>query len=173
MQQNLLKLVQLITTVNEGEIWQARVAIDPPAPHPLTIWVTGTQTGNILATGRYSSQFDIKTGASEYIILGTTVDDLIDEDDGTLTLTLHAQEGYTVDTTNDNDEVSFTIKDDDDAPTVSFVRSHVFSHEDVGNMRFDVQLSAASDKVVTIPYVAEAGTATVHTDLVPGDFSTS
>ena len=162
---------QLITAVNEGEIWQARVSINPPTPHPLTIWVTGTQSGDILATGRYSSQFDIKTGASEFIVRGTTVDDMTDEDDGTLTLTLRAQEGYTVD--SDNDEVSFTIKDDDDAPVVSFVRSHVFSPEDVGNMRFDVQLSAASDKVVTIPYVAEAGTATVHSDSIPGDFSTS
>ena len=159
---------QLITTVNEGEIWQARVSIDPPTPHPLTIWVTGTQSGDILATGRYSSQFDIKTGASEFIIRGTTVDDMTDEDDGTLTLTLRAQEGYTVDTTNDNDEVSFTIKDDDDAPVVSFARSHVFSPEDVGNMRFDVQLSAASDKTVTVNYVAEADSATT-----PEDFTNS
>ena len=146
---------EFLTTVNEGEIWEVLVTISPPAPYPFTIWVTGTQSGDILETGRYSQQQDIKTGDRQVYVRGTTVDDLIDEDDGTLTLTLRTQEGYTVDT--DNDEVSYTVKDDDDAPIVSFSNSSVFSDEAIGNMRFPVRLSGISDKDVTVNYTIEGG----------------
>ena len=163
---NPLASISPIYSVTEGEIWQVKVTIEPPAPYPFTVWLTGTQTGNFLSAENYSSMHDVKTGDDALFVLGTTIDDLKDEADGTISLTLNAQEGYLVDTKND--DVTFAIKDNDDEPTVSFRSSTVFALEDSGNMRFDLQLSRVSEKVVTVNYELENGTA-----ISPGDFDST
>ena len=160
---NPLASISPIYSVTEGEIWQVKVTIEPPAPYPFTVWLTGTQTGNFLSAENYSSMHDVKTGDDALIVLGSTIDDLKDEADGTISLTLNAQEGYLVD--KQNDDITFAIKDNDDEPIVSFNSSSVIALEDSGNMRFDIQLSRVSAKEVTINYELENGTA-----VSPGDF---
>ena len=146
---------ELIDSYNEGETWAVQVRINPPAPYPFTVWITGSQTGDILASGRYSSLHDVATGTSRFIVNGSTDDDMTDEPDGTLTIAVRTQEGYTVHP--DDNVVNFTIKDNDPEPMVSFEYSSVFSDEAIGNMRFPVQLSGISDKDVTLNYTIEGG----------------
>ena len=146
---------ELIDSYNEGETWVVQVRINPPAPYPFTVWITGSQTGDILASGRYSSLHDVATGTSRFIVNGSTEDDMTDEPDGTLSIAIRTQEGYTVHP--DDNVVNFTIKDNDPEPMVSFEYSSVFSDEAIGNMRFPVQLSGISDKDVTLNYTIEGG----------------
>ena len=156
-------------SIVEGGIWRLKVAVSPPAPYPFSFWLAGTQTGDFFLPGYhgiYDYAADIPIGATEAFIYGTTENDLIDEEDGSITLAVMSTELYTIDP--DFGAITINVTDDDEGPTVSFDSDSVVSPESTGNMRFDVRLSSESEKPVTINYVLDEGTATQ-----PEDYDTS
>ena len=95
------------------------------------------------------------------IVVGTTDDDLDEEDTETFTLTL--QESMGADLAVGGAEGTGTIEDDDDVPTVSIEDAP--SVTEGGAAEFTVTLSEVSGRDVVVPYVTSDGTANS-----PGDY---
>jgi hypothetical protein len=76
-------------------------------------------------------------------------DDLIDEEDETIILTLGVVTNATVGTP---DVHIYTIKDDDDPPEVFFTWEDQSGDETVGTMTVEVQLTIESSKDITVPF---------------------
>ena len=84
------------------------------------------------------------------------VDDGLDEDDETLTVSGTTTSGLTVRST------SLTITDDEDPPTISVADAE--GSEDGGSMAFRVTLGGASSKAVTVDWETSDGTAAAGRD---------
>ncbi len=90
------------------------------------------------------------------------INDTLDEDDEDFSITLTSADGADLGTST----ATCTIKDDDAAPNI-VVSSHEVVESDTGNttkLIFDVKLSAASGKPVTVNYSTADGTATQGLD---------
>ncbi|MFO8037265.1 MAG: Calx-beta domain-containing protein [Anaerolineales bacterium] len=88
------------------------------------------------------------------------LDDITDEDDETIILTL---DSVSVGTLGSLDTHTFTIYDDDSQPEVSFEKSSQTKMETAGNVSVHISLSAPSTKDITIP-LTYSGTATIGED---------
>ena len=86
------------------------------------------------------------------------VDDTLDEDDETFTVTLSDPTGATVAAGS----ATGTITDDDDPPELGV--EDVTASEDAGNLTFTVTLEAASGRAVTVSYATSDGTAAQPAD---------
>ncbi|MCK0148376.1 hypothetical protein MWU78_22245, partial [Arenibacter sp. F26102] len=119
--------------------------------------VTGTATGGgtdyTLADGTLTILAGDLTGN---ISIAGIVDDLIDELDETVVVTLSSPTNATLGT---NTVHTYTILDNDDAPTVAFNGTTSSGLESVSSAALAVSLSAASGSNVSVNY-AVTGTAT-------------
>ena len=103
--------------VTEGTAASFTISASPTPAAPLTVKLTVTQTGDYLApTAVRSDTVTVPTSGSKTYTVGT-VDDSVDEADGSVTVTLKAGQGYTVAKTPAN--AATVAVSDDDVPEVS------------------------------------------------------
>ncbi|MEC8798206.1 MAG: Calx-beta domain-containing protein [Pseudomonadota bacterium] len=119
--------------------------------------VTGTATGSGTDYTLANGTLTISAGAtSGTITIGSIVDDSLDETNETVILTLSNPSNATL----GSDSVhTYTITDNDNAPTVDFELTSSSGAESVSSKAVTVDLSAASSQNVTVDY-AVTGTAT-------------
>jgi len=122
--------------------------------------VSGTASGGGVDYTITSSPIVIPAGQASFPIVVDVNDDIIDEDDETVIVTM----GVVINATKDlPDEHVLTITDNDAPPSVSFTWESQAGDESVGSMTVEVQLSAASSKQITVPF-SVGGSATRGTD---------
>ncbi len=129
------------------------------------ISVPFTVAGTALSPDDYTisaSPLVIPAGQSGGLISIAVVGDVLDEDDETVIITLGTPTNAALGSPNVH---TATILDDDEAPTVSFNMAQEYASEAIQFVTFRVELSAASSKPVTVPYV-QTGTA-----LNPADYT--
>ena len=97
--------------VAEGGTAGFTIAADPPPAAPITVNVGVTQAGSFGATG--AAAIAVSGATTTYTV--TTVDDEIDEPDGSVTATVQAGTGYTVGTAS---TATVNVTDDDAAAAV-------------------------------------------------------
>jgi len=119
--------------------------------------VSGTATGLGTDYSLASGTLTFLAGeSSKDIIIGSIVDDLLDEADETVIVTLSAPINASLGT---NSAHSYTITDDDSAPMVAFFTPTSSGLESQSTKNLTVNLSAASAQTVTVAY-SVSGTAT-------------
>ena len=125
-------------------------------------------SGSLTAGSDYSldqtSPVTIPAGSLSASVTLTAIDDSLDEDDETLTLTLGTPTGATLGTQTTH---TYTLQDDDASPTVSFAMASQSGAESAGSLTVDLVLSAVSGREVSVP-ISQAGTA-----VDPDDYSLS
>ena len=126
--------------------------------------VTGTASGNgtdyTLANGTLT--FDAGS-TSENITIASIIDDVIDETNETVILTLSNPANASLGT---NTVHTYTINDNDDVPTVAFNSTSSDGLESVSSTNLQVDLTAASALSVTVDYAvtgAASGSGTDYT----------
>uniref|UniRef100_UPI00249144B1 Calx-beta domain-containing protein n=1 Tax=Marinifilum flexuosum TaxID=1117708 RepID=UPI00249144B1 len=129
---------------------QVNLSAESGLPISVDYKVNGTAntTGDdcLLANGTLSF---LAGESSRNITIASIVDNLIDEYDETVIVTLSNPSNATLGT---NTVHTYTIKDDDDAPLVSFTSASQSSIGETGTMTITAQLSAASEKEITVPF---------------------
>ena len=96
-----------------------------------------------------SSPLIIHAGNSSADITISVNDDLLDEDDETITIAMGTPTGATKSSPS---LFTATITDNDDPPGVFFTSSSQSGDESIGSMTITVQLSRISSKEVTVPF---------------------
>ena len=161
---------------------------------PANLEVTLSAASELTVTVAYAVTGGTATGGVDYTLLGTgtltfvpgdtsetvaitIVDDALDEADETIEVTLSNPSNATLGTADH----TYTILDNDGAPTVAFASAASGNPESVLAANLEVTLSAASELTVTVAYAVTGGTATGGVDytllgtgtltFVPGDTS--
>ncbi len=137
------------------------VAINP-ADNASTTTATYTATAGTAVNGEdytlVQGTVDIPAGATSTSFDFTITNDLLDEVDETVTITLSNP------TTNAkigaNSTITYTIQDDDDVPQVSFVDDVSSINEGTATVTVGLQLSAESGNDVTVEYAVNGGSTT-------------
>ncbi len=117
----------------------------------------GTATGGGVDYTLASGTLDFAPGGTGKPIVVTLNDDLADEDDETVVVTLSNPVDATL---GAPDTHTLTITDDDEMPRVAFARSASAAGEADGIVPVDVTLSAPSGLPVSVHYAVTGGTAT-------------
>ena len=138
------------TGITEGGNASFTLTANPAPTTALSVSVSVAQTGDYgVSTG--SQTVSIPTTGS-YTLTVATVNDALDEADGSVTVTVDTGQDYTVSAIAGTATVA--VADDDDPPppdaTPSLSVSDGSAREDAGVMEFTVSLSAASDKKVQV-----------------------
>ena len=125
--------------------------------------VTGTAIGGGTDYTLANGTLTINAGdANKNITISGIVNDLLDEDNETVIVTLSNPTNATLGT---NTVHTYTITDDDNAPSISVNDASVTEGDGASvNLTFTVSLSTASGKTITVDYATTAGTATAGTD---------
>ena len=119
--------------------------------------VTGTATGGGTDYTLANGTLTITAGnTSGTITISSIVDDALDEVDETVIVTLSNPSNATL---GSDDAHTYTITDDDNAPTVDFNSTSSSGAESVSSKNLTVDVSAASAKDITVDYTV-TGTAT-------------
>ncbi|OEK00317.1 hypothetical protein BFP97_01770 [Roseivirga sp. 4D4] len=119
--------------------------------------VTGTATGSGTDYTLANGTLTFTAGdVSENITIASIVDDALDEVDETVIVTLSNPSNATLGT---NTVHTYTIQDNDDAPTVEFGLATDGQAESEPSQDLPIGLSAVSSKTITVDYAA-TGTAT-------------
>ena len=124
----------------------------------VAIAATGKHVKNPASDLGPAREFSIGANDDHVLITIPTDDDTRDEDDGTLTATLNDSNAYLVGAR----EATITIQDDDPEPALSFVNAT--GSETAGEVEFTVNLSAASDREVTVDYSVVSWSAALEID---------
>ena len=135
------------------------VDLSGPSSETVTIdyAITGTATGSGTDYSLINGTLSITAGdTSGTITIANIVDDTSDEADETVIITLSSPSNATL---GSDDVHTYTITDDDSAPTVSFNTSASNGDEDISSVDIAVDLSAASSNDISVSY-AVTGTAT-------------
>ena len=114
---------------------------------------TGSGTDYTLASGTAT----ITAGSTTATITLSVTDDVLDEEDETIEVTLSSPVNASLGTTS---VYTYTIEDNDDAPTIGFSSTTSTVGEGDGTATVTVQLSAESGKETSVDYSATGGTAT-------------
>lgn len=127
----------------------------------VTLSVGGTATQG----GDYSlltpTSLTIPAGYVASTVLLEISNDVLDEDNETVVLTITAASGATIGTPS---TYILTILDNDDPPTVSFALASSSYEEGSGNVSLQVNLSTASARNVQVSFAVTGGTAVAGTD---------
>ncbi|MHA7108989.1 Calx-beta domain-containing protein [Sunxiuqinia elliptica] len=119
--------------------------------------VTGTATGGGTDYTLANGTLTISAGSvSDNITIASIINDLLDENDETVIVTLSNPVNATLGT---NTVHTYTILDDDVAPTIEFIATSSSGAESVSSKDLQVDLSAVSGLNVSVDY-AVTGTAT-------------
>ncbi len=117
----------------------------------------GTATGGGVDYTLASGQLTFTAGVTSQNIAMTVVNDTLHEANETVIVTLSSPTNATLGT---NTTYTYTINDDDAAPTVQFSSATGSGSESVTTVNIPVTLSAASGMTTTVNYAATGGTAT-------------
>ena len=124
----------------------------------------GTATGSDVDYTLVSDTATITAGNTTTNIIAAIVDDLLDEEDETIIVTLSNPVNAVL---GANATHTYTIQDNDDTPTVTFTSANQSKSEGIGTMTITCQLSATSGLDVTIPFsVNVSSTATDPDDYI-------
>ena len=107
-------------------------------------------------------------GELEYRLSIATVDDAVDEAEGTVTVTLVKDAGYEL---GSPDTVTIAVRDNDDASELAVADTQAAENARV--MVFSVKLNAPSGLAITVDYATSDGTATAGADYTPANGSLS
>ena len=133
----------------------------------LGVNISMTESGNVLVDGYQApEQVMFPAGEQEVRLEIATEDDVLDETDGALTLTLVEGDDYEVKAPG---TAVVTVRDNDDAPQLTVADAN--AAEDAGVMVFSVRLNAPSDLPITVDYATSDGTATAGEDYSAADGS--
>ena len=116
----------------------------------------GTATGGGVDYTLASGVVTFTPGQTTQNIPVTIVNDSLDENDETIIVALSSPINAVLGL---NTSHTYTITDDDNAPSVQFVSTSSSGAESVASVNLAVQLSAASGKTVAVNYAATGGTA--------------
>ncbi|RRG18933.1 hypothetical protein DWB61_17675, partial [Ancylomarina euxinus] len=159
----------LVSSVGLESIGSADLQVDLSAAFGFTITVDYTVTGTASGSGVDYTLADgtltIAAGdASDNITIGSIVDDLLDENNETVIVTLSNPVNATLGT---NTVHTYTINDDDATPTIAFNLSSSNGAESVSSANLQVDLSAVSGLTVTVDYSVNGNTASDGIDFIP------
>ena len=147
------------SAVHEGAAATFTVSASPPAAGAISVRYTVAQNGQYVASGRLGpNKTQTLTGAGATISI-PTLDDSVDEADGSVTVTLTAGAGYTVGSPR---AATVTVRDDD-VPAARFSTAASGADEDAGIQRVRVNLDPVPHRRITVSY-ALAGDATRGAD---------
>ena len=134
--------------------------LSDPAVRPVTgLVVTAPGTATRGADYRaVAKRFRMEPGVLRQTVTVAVLDDALDEDDETLTLTVSKLEGAT----EGDLEAVGTIRDNDPEPERFVLGKSV--REDAGELAFSVRLSLPSGREVTVQYATRDGTAVAGED---------
>ena len=159
----VLSVADAAATESDGELAFA-VRLDRAGAGDVSVDYA-TMDGTAVAGADYravAGTFVFAPGQTEGMIRVPLVDDALDEPpEETLVLTLVDPSGATLAAGS----ATGTIRDDDETPALSI--EGAAGDEDVGELAFDVTLSAPSGRVVTVRYATFDGTAMSGDDFVP------
>jgi hypothetical protein len=144
---------------------EVRVSLPPEASVTVELGVAGTATtaDRAVTDGQLIT---FQAGELSKLVPLGVVQDLLDEDDETIDLSLkNPSAGLLLATTSTTR--AHTISDDDPLPTVGFAAATSMTNESQA-IDLTVQLSAASGRMVTVDYAAMFGTATSADATVTG-----
>ncbi|GIR73274.1 MAG: hypothetical protein CM15mP76_00010 [Prochlorococcus sp.] len=120
---------------------------DVTVDYTVTGSATGSGTDFTLANGTLTISAGETSGT---IAIDNIVDDSLDEENETIIVTLSSPSNATL----GNDNVhTYTINDNDDAPTIDFNVTNSSGVESVSSAGLTVDLSGASSKNITVDYV--------------------
>lgn len=134
--------------------------IDNLNPTTVNYSVTGGTASNGTDFSLSSGTLTFVAGSTSENISFTVSNDATDENDETIIVTLSSPTNCNLQTPYIH---TYTITDNDDAPTVNFSAASSSGSESVGSAIMTINLSAASAKTVTA-YFSTSGTATSSTD---------
>jgi uncharacterized repeat protein (TIGR01451 family) len=170
-------------STSEGDNATFTVTLDPPDPaNTVTVDFStsaGSATSGVDFTGQTGTLTFTPNDTTETITV-STVEDAVDEDDETFTVTLSGAAGASI----GDGTAAGTILDDDASPQLS-VDDDSVTEGDAGTVAatFTVSLSAASGRTVTVAADVQDGTATIADDdyqdasetvtLAPGQLATT
>ncbi len=145
-------------------------SIDIPAPkieinvidnaNPVSVDYTilgGTATGGGTDYTLISGTATVVPGQLSTTLDLTVIDDVLDEMDEDITIMLSNPINANL---GANTTLTYTIMDNDDAPTVQFAQARLENEESITTATAEVTLSALSDNDVTVAYSVTGGTAT-------------
>ena len=154
------------SSVTEGAAASFTVSASPAptANLPVSLTVSENTAGgrDFVASGNEGSKtVTIPASMTSATYDVPTVDDNMDEPNGSVTVAVNPGTGYTVGT---NSSASVTVNDNDATPpTVSFASAASSAAEDAGSVNVAVNLSPAPTSGITVSYTV-GGTATSGTD---------
>ncbi|MBF0212767.1 MAG: DUF4347 domain-containing protein, partial [Magnetococcales bacterium] len=131
----------------------------------VTIAPTGTATGSGTDYTLSSTTITILAGQTTGTATITAVQDNFDEEDETVIIDITAVSGGDNATEDGTQQTTVTLTDDDAAPTLAIDSPSITEgNSGTSSMTFNVALSAASSKTVTVQYATSNGTATAGSD---------
>lgn len=145
-------------TVVEGTDARVRLVREGDLTVTLSVPVTVTETGDFLA-GPAPGEFDFAVGAAEVILALPTVDDALDERDGTIEATIPASDDYEI---SGSPTAQVAVSDNDATPSVNIAVAE--AAESAGEIVFPVTLRGASAYEVTVSWATADRTAVAGED---------
>ena len=147
------------SAVAEGTVASFTLSASPAPGSAVTLKYTVTQSGLFVASGDLSTQ-TVSMGTGSGTITVPTVDDSLDEANGSVTVTLNSGTGYSV---HNSDGAATVTVTDDDVTEVSFGTATSSDAEGSGTKTVRVNLSPAPATSLTLNYTV-SGTATSGSD---------
>ncbi len=147
------------SAVAEGTVASFTLSASPAPGSAVTLKYTVTQSGLFVASGDLSTQ-TVSMGTGSGTITVPTVDDSLDEANGSVTVTLNSGTGYSV---HNSDGAATVTVTDDDVTEVSFATATSSGAEGSGTKTVRVNLSPAPATSLTLNYTV-SGTATSGSD---------
>ncbi len=138
---------------------EVRLSVASGLPVTVPITTSGTATVGV-DWSIAASQVTVPAGLTSAILPLTIIDDLLDEPNETIVLTLGVPTNATLGAITTQ---TVTLLDNDDAPTVSFATANSSADENSGGVSLSLVLSAVSAFEVSVPIVL-GGTATSGID---------
>ncbi len=148
------------SAVDEGSNATFTLTANPAPATDLTVGFTVSQSGDYLdAPGSGQRTVTLSAGATSAALSVATLDDSLDEPDGSVTATLDAGTGYTI-AASPNHTASVTVSDNDvtvsSGPTLSIGDATL--HENQRSGYFTITLSEALQWPVTFHYATQDST---------------
>ncbi len=146
--------------VTEGTSASFTVSASPVPAAPLDITLSVAQSGDFAASGEMGSRTLTVPTSGSMTVEVATVDDGVDEPDGSITATLGTGTGYTVAAAPDH-AATVAVSDNDattptSGPTISIADATLKENERLG--WFTVRLSKATDQDVRFAYATREST---------------
>ena len=156
----LVTLAVVRSSVAEGEDAVFVLRRTDEIKTALDVNIRVDESGDILVDGYQAPTLvTFPAGELEYRLSIATVDDAVDEAEGTVTVTLVKDAGYEL---GSPDTVTIAVRDNDDAPELAVADAQAI--EDAGVMVFSVRLNAPSSLTITVDYATSDGTAAAGAD---------